>query len=219
MSLLDNQKSGVAARDYRRSGARLYSDGKLKRGFDFVVGALLLLTFIPVFVATAVAVKLDSPGPIFYRQIRYGRSARPFRIIKFRTMRPEPYAAFRQAKADDHRVTAVGAILRKTSLDELPQLINVLFGQMALVGPRPHPLPLDAQYRDLIPHYDDRYLVRPGITGLAQISGARGETSTVAQMAQRIEHDLAYVSGSSLWMDLRILIATVAVVGSGTNAY
>lgn len=203
----------------RHLDARRYSDGLVKRIFDVVVGGVLLIASLPILAATAAAVRLETPGPIFYSQHRYGHGGQPFRIIKFRTMRPEPDAAFRQATADDERVTRVGALLRRTSLDELPQLINVVLGQMALVGPRPHPLALDDQYRNLIPRYDDRYLVRPGVTGLAQVNGARGETPTVAHMARRIESDLTYVSACSLSLDIRILVATVGVVMSRKNAY
>lgn len=203
----------------RHPDARRYSDGLVKRLFDMAVGGVLLVVFLPVLAVAAAAVRVETPGPIFYCQHRYGLGGEPFRIFKFRTMRAELDAVFRQATADDERVTRVGALLRRTSLDELPQLINVVLGQMALVGPRPHPLALDDQYRDLIPRYDDRYLVRPGVTGLAQVNGARGETPTLAHMARRIENDLTYVSASSLLLDIRILLATVGVVVSRKNAY
>jgi putative colanic acid biosynthesis UDP-glucose lipid carrier transferase len=174
------------------------------------VGALLGLILIsPLLSMVAIAVRLDSPGPVLFTQPRYGRNGEVFRVYKFRTMTAaasrEP---FRQASAGDLRVTRLGRVLRRTSVDELPQLFNVLRGEMSLVGPRPHPPALDETYRELIPNYMYRYSVRPGMTGLAQVRGHRGPTPTVQSMEQRVALDLAYIAEWSLWLDARILVRT-----------
>jgi putative colanic acid biosynthesis UDP-glucose lipid carrier transferase len=164
---------------------------------------------------------LDSRGPALFRQTRTGLNGRQFRIYKFRTMTvQEDGAVIRQATQGDARVTQIGRMLRKTSLDELPQLINVIRGEMSLVGPRPHALAHDKYYGREIPAYERRFAVKPGITGWAQVNGARGETATVADMQRRVDLDLWYVEHRSLALDLKILAWTVvAEITRRTNAY
>jgi putative colanic acid biosynthesis UDP-glucose lipid carrier transferase len=195
-------------------------DGVLKRGFDLLIGtAALAILAIPMLVC-AIAIKLTSPGPVFFRQKRYGLSGEEIRVWKFRSMRVcEDGAQVKQAGRDDDRVTPMGRILRKTSLDELPQLFNVLDGSMSLVGPRPHATAHNEQYRPLIDGYMLRHKVKPGITGLAQVSGARGETETLEKMERRVEFDHRYIREWSLWMDVKILLKTALVVLRQENAY
>ncbi|MBN1395437.1 MAG: undecaprenyl-phosphate glucose phosphotransferase [Pirellulales bacterium] len=195
-------------------------DGLAKRLCDLVFGGLILLLAAAPMAAIAAAVKFTSPGPVFFRQRRYGLDGREIRVCKFRTMKVcEDGARAVQAVRDDPRVTRVGAILRKTSLDELPQLFNVIGGSMSLVGPRPHPNALNEEFRARIGGYMLRHKVKPGITGLAQVNGARGETDTPDKMEKRIEFDHCYIREWSLWMDLKIMLKTVVVVFSGKNAY
>ena len=187
---------------------------------DFVLSALILLLVSPLMLLIALAVKLDSPGPVFFKQARNGWSGKTFSIWKFRSMyvhQPEA-GQVKQATRNDPRVTRVGAFLRRTSLDELPQLLNVLGGSMSLVGPRPHAVQHDAEYSQRIDSYFARHNIKPGITGLAQVRGLRGETSTVEQMQQRVEADIEYINNWSLWLDLTILLRTVGAL-TGRNAY
>jgi lipopolysaccharide/colanic/teichoic acid biosynthesis glycosyltransferase len=164
-------------------------------------------------VLVALAIRLDSPGPVLFRQTRTGLNGRVFRIYKFRTMRVlEDGPEVRQACRGDARVTCVGRILRRTHLDELPQLLNVLRGEMALVGPRPHALAHDQHYGREIPAYRLRFQVKPGMTGWAQMNGARGETPTLEHMQRRVELDLWYVENRSFWLDLQILTRTAFAV-------
>lgn len=195
-------------------------DGVLKRGFDLVVGtALLALLAVPMGVIAGL-VKWTSPGPAFFRQKRYGLSGEEIRVWKFRTMRVcEDGATVTQASKNDSRITPVGALLRKTSLDELPQLFNVVGGSMSLVGPRPHASAHNEQFRAQIDGYMLRHKVKPGITGLAQVNGARGETETLDKMERRVEFDHRYIREWSLWMDLKILVKTALVVFKQENAY
>jgi Undecaprenyl-phosphate glucose phosphotransferase len=191
-----------------------------KRAFDLLFASLALLLLTPVLVAAALLIKLDSAGPIFFLQHRYGFNQKPFRIIKLRTMRTlEDGAVIRQAKADDPRVTHVGSRLRRWSIDELPQLFNVIKGDMSLVGPRPHALSHDREYERRIALYARRHNVKPGITGWAQIHGHRGETDTDEKMQKRVEHDLYYIDNWSLGLDLQILIRTALSPASYRNAY
>lgn len=196
----------------------------LKTIEDRVLAAFLLVLVAPVLALIAVAVKLDTPGPVFYRQRRHGFSREPIAMLKFRTMHtalcdPIDARSVRQATRDDPRITRVGRILRRTSLDELPQLWNVLMGDMSLVGPRPHAVAHDQHYGDLIDDYLGRHRVKPGITGWAQVHGFRGETRTLDEMRRRIELDLEYIDNWSLWLDLRILLRTAVVGFAGTQAY
>ena len=192
----------------------------MKRVFDVVVAAALLMLFVPVFVAVAVAIKLDSSGPVVFVQRRYGFNQQTFRILKFRSMDvAEDDRMLRSATRRDARVTRVGRILRRLSLDELPQLLNVLRGEMSLVGPRPHALAHNQQYERTIADYARRHNVKPGITGWAQIHGLRGEVVSEDTMRSRVEHDLYYIDNWTLGLDLRILGHTVLSPKVFANAY
>ncbi|WP_429944603.1 undecaprenyl-phosphate glucose phosphotransferase [Escherichia coli] len=181
-----------------------------KRIEDVVVSSIILLLISPVLCTIAVIVKVTSPGPVIFRQIRYGMDGKPIRVWKFRAMTVmENDTKVIQATKNDVRVTKVGKFLRRTSLDELPQFFNVLFGQMSVVGPRPHAVSHNEQYRSLIQGYMLRHKVKPGITGLAQINGWRGETDTLEKMEKRIEYDLMYIRSWSVWLDLKIIFLTV----------
>ncbi len=212
-----------------RVGSRPMNDWAAvqKAVFDRVTSLILLLAAAPVMAAIALVIRLDSPGPVLVRQQRHGFNNRLFTMLKFRTMyvqgrRPDDEAV--QATKGDPRVTRVGAVLRRLSLDELPQLVNVLLGDMSLVGPRPH-LPAtragDRLFHDVVPEYDTRHRVKPGITGWAQIHGLRGETRTEAQIEQRVAYDLYYISHWSLGLDFRILLKTFLneIVSRSGNAY
>jgi putative colanic acid biosysnthesis UDP-glucose lipid carrier transferase len=192
----------------------------LKRASDMVFSLCILALISPLLLAIAIGVKRSSPGPILFKQRRYGLDGRKIVVYKFRTMTvAEDGDLVRQATRNDSRVTRFGAFLRRTSLDELPQFINVLQGRMSVVGPRPHAVAHNELYRKLIRGYMIRHKVRPGITGLAQVRGFRGETDTVDKMQARIECDLAYLRNWSLALDLQIIIKTVAVVLGKQNAY
>jgi putative colanic acid biosynthesis UDP-glucose lipid carrier transferase len=192
----------------------------VKRAEDLLLAGLLLLACLPLMLLIAAAVKLSSPGPVIFRQRRHGLDAREIVVYKFRTMGVlEDGPEVRQAQAGDPRVTRVGAFLRRYSLDELPQLVNVLQGRMSLVGPRPHAIAHTELYRKQIRGYMFRHKVRPGITGWAQVNGLRGETDSPEKMKARVEHDLAYLSDWSLALDLSILTRTFWVVFQGRNAY
>ena len=195
-------------------------DGIVKRVLDAILAlALLLALAIPMSVI-AILVKLSSAGPIFFRQRRYGLDGREILVWKFRSMKVcEDGDQVKQATRDDDRTTRIGAILRKTSLDELPQLFNVLNGTMSLVGPRPHASAHNEEYRGQIHGYMLRHKVRPGITGLAQVRGFRGETDTLEKMERRVECDHQYIREWSLLMDIKILFRTIFVVFSKQNAY
>ena len=195
-------------------------NGLIKRVVDLVGAIIALAIFAIPMTVVAALVKLTSPGPVFFRQRRYGLDGRSVKVWKFRTMTVcEDGDNIRQAQQDDDRTTRIGAILRKTSLDELPQLFNVLMGNMSLVGPRPHALAHNEQYRKLILGYMLRHKVKPGITGLAQVSGFRGETDTLEKMEKRIEYDHRYIREWSVWLDLKILLKTVWVAWFQTTAY
>jgi lipopolysaccharide/colanic/teichoic acid biosynthesis glycosyltransferase len=185
-----------------------------KRMFDVIVAGTALLFFAPLLVAVAVAIKMTSRGPVLFFQRRYGYRNRSFKIYKFRTMRMDAcdVRGVRQTVQGDSRVTAVGRILRKTSLDEIPQLINVIRGHMSLVGPRPHVpgmLAAELPYEDLVPYYFQRHAARPGITGLAQVNGCRGSTVEPNRAISRIDYDLVYIENWSLSMDIRIIARTI----------
>ena len=191
-----------------------------KRALDLGIAIPLLFLLAPVLVGIALWVWLDSPGPVLFRQRRLGLNGRPFHIFKFRTMTVlEDGDRIVQAHRNDARITRVGAILRKTSLDELPQLINVIKGEMSLVGPRPHALAHDRLYATVIRNYQQRQQVKPGITGWAQVNGFRGETPTVEAMMRRIEFDLWYANNHSIALDFQILLRTARVVLVQRNAY
>jgi putative colanic acid biosynthesis UDP-glucose lipid carrier transferase len=194
--------------------------GVAKRVTDVGLSALILLLLLPLLVAIAVAIKLSSPGPIIFKQRRYGLDGREIAVYKFRTMRVTEDGAFiRQASRTDNRVTRVGRVLRRSSLDELPQLINVLQGRMSLVGPRPHAVAHNEEYRKLIKGYMMRHKVLPGITGLAQINGWRGETSNLEDMEARVNFDLDYLRHWSPLLDFKILLLTIVKVFRDDKAY
>lgn len=200
-------------------------DQWIKRGIDLFGSALALLLLSPFLAMVAVWIKWDSPGPVLFRQNRWGVSAEPFSIYKFRSMTHATSAAaasgevVTQTTAQDARVTRVGAFIRKTSIDELPQLINILLGDMSFVGPRPHAAGHNKEYRGLIKGYMLRHKVKPGLTGWAQIHGFRGETDTLDKMAGRIAYDLEYLRNWTPVLDIYIVMRTVYVVVSGKNAY
>ena len=192
-----------------------------KRLTDLLFGGAALIILLPFLALLSILIKLDSTGPALYCQQRRGRNREIIKVYKFRSMYQDNSgtAAFKQAQKDDPRVTRIGAILRKTSLDELPQLINVLQGSMSLIGPRPHPIPLDEKFKHVIPALNSRYAVKPGITGWAQINGFRGETTRVEDMVARIEHDRHYIKHWSIWLDIKILAKTAIKGWTHTNAY
>ncbi|HVY88849.1 MAG TPA: sugar transferase [Hyphomonadaceae bacterium] len=193
--------------------------GVSKRAFDILAagGALVLLS--PALLAVWAAVRLESRGPGLFHQRRGGYQGRPFYILKFRTMRSCESRSIAQAKKGDDRTTPLGKILRKYSIDELPQLINVLMGDMSIVGPRPHALAHDRHFSTLDRRYAGRHRARPGITGLAQVSGARGPTDTEDKIFQRTTFDLGYVSGWSWKMDIGIILRTARVLAKDANAF
>lgn len=181
-----------------------------KRLFDIIVASVVIVTVLIWFVPmVGLVIRLTSPGPVVFVQLRTGRNGRPFRCFKFRTMTYEKDAPFKQATKNDCRVTPVGQFLRKTNLDELPQIINVFLGDMSIVGPRPHPLQLDAQHWYTLPGYPDRYALKPGITGLAQVRGCRGETAQLIQMQHRVRFDRLYINKRTFMFDLLICWWTI----------
>lgn len=193
---------------------------RLKRACDVAAAAALLLLFAPLLVLVAVAIRLESKGPALFRQRRTGLNGAVFQIYKLRTMTvTEDGAAVRQAVAGDARVTRLGALLRRSSVDELPQLLNVLKGDMSMIGPRPHALAHDQFYGALLPAYAARFRARPGLTGLAQVTGHRGETRTLNCMAKRVAADNAYVDGWSIGRDLKIVAQTLLLLLRDPNAY
>jgi putative colanic acid biosysnthesis UDP-glucose lipid carrier transferase len=195
-------------------------DAALKTITDFLFGSMMLLIAAVPMAFVAAAIKLTSPGPVLFRQRRYGLNGEEIMVYKFRSMRVcEDGAAVPQATREDPRVTPIGRLLRKTSLDELPQLFNVLQGRMSVVGPRPHAVAHNEQYRKLITGYMIRHKVRPGMTGLAQVNGLRGETETIEKMRERVRYDLEYLRHWSPWLDVKIILKTILVVLRSRNAY
>ena len=195
-----------APEDARRAAA--------KRAFDIFFGTLMLIGFAPIMAIVALLIKLDSPGPVFFRQKRHGFNNQEIRVWKFRSMRPDKKAEdgiIRQVTSDDDRVTKIGRILRKTSIDELPQLLNVLKGEMSLVGPRPHAVGMtteEVEVHKLVSDYAHRHRVKPGITGWAQINGSRGPVHTAEEVRERVRLDMEYVNRSSLLFDLYVMLMT-----------
>lgn len=188
---------------------------------DRVLAAIILLLISPLMALIAVGVKLSSPGPVFFKQYRHGWDGKLIRVYKFRTMKIHAEAAGKvtQASLGDPRITPFGAFLRQTSLDELPQFFNVLQGYMSVVGPRPHAIEHNEEYKDNVDRYMLRHKVKPGITGWAQINGYRGETDTIQKMKKRVEHDLYYIEHWSLWFDLKIVLLSVFKGFTQRNAY
>ncbi len=196
-------------------------NGIIKRISDILLSSIILILISPVLLALAIGVKLSSPGPVLFKQYRYGVDGNKILVYKFRSMRVHKEASFvKQATKDDDRITRFGHFIRKTSLDELPQFINVLQGRMSIVGPRPHAVSHNEEYRKLIKGYMVRHMVKPGVTGWAQVNGFRGETQTLDKMESRIRYDLDYLRHWSLYLDLWIIFRTVIVVFKGDeNAY
>lgn len=193
----------------------------LKAVEDKTLAAVLLVLLAPILLIIAVAVRVESPGPVIFRQTRYGFNNEKFVIFKFRSMIhcPEEGTKTVQASRGDSRITRVGQFIRRTSLDELPQLLHVLIGTMSLVGPRPHAVDHNEEYAKLIRGYFARHNMKPGITGLAQVNGFRGETDTIDKMKERVQYDVYYTEHWSVWLDLRILLRTAYVVWFCKNAY
>jgi polysaccharide biosynthesis protein PslA len=211
-----SQISSVGSNPVVLIGERPLKDWRAatKRVFDLVIGSLMLVTLSPLLGLIALAIRLDSPGPIFFRQPRLGFNNRVFSCYKFRSMQhaSADLSGGLQATRGDLRITRLGKWLRALSLDELPQLLNVLKGEMSLVGPRPHPLNTKAEdrlYTDVVAKYAFRHRVKPGMTGWAQINGWRGETKTLDQIENRVACDLAYIENWSVWFDVRIMVLTL----------
>jgi putative colanic acid biosynthesis UDP-glucose lipid carrier transferase len=195
-------------------------DSVVKNVSDFVLASLILILLSPLMLSITLVVKLTSPGPAIFKQRRYGLNGEKIVVYKFRTMKvSEDGSRIQQAHLNDPRITRIGAFLRRTSLDELPQFFNVLQGRMSIVGPRPHAVAHNELYRKLIKGYMLRHKVKPGITGWAQVNGLRGETEVLEKMQRRIELDLYYLQNWSIWLDLWIIMRTVWVVLRGDNAY
>lgn len=191
---------------------------------DWLLGVGLLVLFLPIMAIIAIAIRLDSPGPIFFRQPRHGWNDRVIRVFKFRTMidSATDVSGTRQTTRDDDRITRVGRFLRRTSLDEIPQLINVVRGEMSVIGPRPHPIGMKTEEKlchEIVSGYAQRHKMKPGITGWAQIHGWRGATETSYQLRKRVEHDIYYVENWSLWLDFKILLMTAVKGFGGPNAF
>ncbi|MES2992053.1 MAG: undecaprenyl-phosphate glucose phosphotransferase [Pseudomonadota bacterium] len=192
----------------------------VKRISDVVIGSIILILISPILLAIAIGVKLSSPGPAIFKQRRNGLDGGEIVVYKFRSMRSQDNGpVVRQATKDDPRITRFGAFIRRTSLDELPQFINVLQGRMSIVGPRPHAVAHNEQYRQLIKAYMVRHKVKPGITGWAQVNGHRGETDTIEKMQARVEYDLEYLRNWSLGLDLQIIVRTIRLVFFDRHAY
>jgi exopolysaccharide biosynthesis polyprenyl glycosylphosphotransferase len=192
----------------------------VKRSIDIVGAAIALIMFAPLLLMVALLIKLDSRGPVFFRQARHGYNNGVIRVFKFRTMTAmEDGEHFTQAVRNDPRVTRVGRMLRRTNIDELPQLFNVLSGEMSLVGPRPHATAQNRAFAGQLSRFFCRHRVKPGITGWAQVNGYRGPTETVEKMRQRLEHDLYYIENWSLLLDIEILVMTLFTRTAYTNAY
>lgn len=203
-------------------GSRVEGHARIAKAVeDRLLALMILLLLAPLMVLIAIGVKLSSPGPVFYRQKRNGLGGREIDVWKFRSMRvhAESNGKVTQATINDPRVTRFGRLLRASSLDELPQFINVLQGQMSIVGPRPHAVAHNHYFRERLDGYMQRHGVKPGLTGLAQVSGFRGETDTIEKMAQRVECDISYINCWSIWLDLRIILRTPWVLLKRTNAY
>jgi undecaprenyl-phosphate galactose phosphotransferase/putative colanic acid biosynthesis UDP-glucose lipid carrier transferase len=191
-----------------------------KRVMDVVIASAALIFLMPVMALTALAIKLDGPGPVIFRQHRKGFNGRRFVMFKFRTMTvQEDGDVVTQATRNDSRVTAIGRLLRSTSIDELPQFLNVLYGEMSLIGPRPHALVHDNYFQNILSDYAFRHHVKPGLTGWAQCNGARGATPSVAHISERVKLDLWYINNWSLWLDIQILIKTFFEVLRKREAY
>ena len=213
------QSAGSAFR-WKAPAIDLAATSKLKRALDLLGAAAGLFLLAPLLVLVALLIRLDSPGPVLFRQRRTGRNGEIFTVYKFRTMRVlEDGPTIAHATRNDHRTTRLGQLLRRSSIDELPQLLNVLKGEMSLVGPRPHAVAHDEQYAALLANYRQRFRARPGITGLAQVNGLRGEIVDLADMAERVEADLEYIGCWSIGLDIEILVRTLLLGPVHPKAY
>lgn len=197
---------------------------KVKRAFDVVVAGIALIALLPLLLIVGLLVRATSRGPVFFRQQREGLNGSTFEVLKFRSMRTDEcdLTGVDQTVRNDPRVTWIGRIIRKTSIDELPQLINVLRGDMSLVGPRPHVPGMKAGgvlYRDLVPYYDLRLRMLPGLTGWAQANGLRGETANARLARARIDHDIAYIRNFSVWLDIKIILKTMRSEFAGGSGH
>jgi Undecaprenyl-phosphate glucose phosphotransferase len=201
------------------SGPDWAMDRLLKRSFDIVVAAAVGVFLLPLLLIVMALIKLDTPGPVLFRQTRHGYNNKPIDVLKFRTMMVNDEKEFRQTTRDDPRVTRIGRILRRTNIDELPQLLNVIRGDMSIVGPRPHAVSHNQMYDGQIARMSRRHNVKPGITGWAQVNGLRGETDTFEKMRARVEHDLYYIDNWSFAFDIKILLMTIFSKKSYENAY
>lgn len=193
----------------------------IKRMEDLILGFLICLLILPLCILIALVIKVTSPGPVLFKQYRTGVNGETFEVYKFRTMKihNEPTDMITQAIKNDPRITPVGFYLRRTSLDELPQFVNVIQGHMSIVGPRPHALAHNIYYKDLVESYMKRHKVKPGITGWAQVNGLRGETDTLDKMKKRVQYDLWYIDNWSLWLDIKIIALTILKGFVNKNAY
>jgi lipopolysaccharide/colanic/teichoic acid biosynthesis glycosyltransferase len=208
----------VTSADKTVSRPRSSAQTTVKYAIDAGLSALGLIILSPLLALVAIAIKIDSPGPIFFTQLRNGKDGKTFRIYKFRSMRHATENQFKQCTSGDSRVTRLGQFLRKSSIDELPQLINIVKGDMAIVGPRPHAVEHDQKYIGKIAGYAHRYNVLPGLTGLAQVRGLRGPTDEIDDMAKRVSSDLEYVKRWSLTLDIAIIAWTIPSVLKAKNA-
>lgn len=222
MPYMQRSRIGLSGRLHTlelQSRPSLLVDGFLKRLFDLVAATVALIVLSPLLLLVSLAIKLDSRGPVLFRQIRHGFNNQPIRVLKFRTMvAGSDGAPFRQATKNDSRITQVGRLLRRTNIDELPQLFNVISGEMSLVGPRPHAVEHSAAFASQIKMMGRRHNMKPGITGWAQVSGLRGETDTPEKMLKRIEYDLYYIDNWSFFFDVKILFMTLLSKRAYTNA-
>jgi Undecaprenyl-phosphate glucose phosphotransferase len=221
--IIIDQINNLPVLSFERTKLSYLHNRVIKRLFDIVFSSLVLLTvFLFLFLFASIGIKLSSPGPIFFKQKRKGYRGKPFVCYKFRTMHvtPQEIADKLQATPDDPRKFKFGHFLRKTNLDEFPQFLNVLKGEMSVVGPRPHPLYLDEKYQDIVKEYNVRFFAKPGITGWAQVNGYRGETRDVEAMRKRVEHDIWYIENWSFGLDIKIILMTIFKMFKGDpNAY
>jgi putative colanic acid biosynthesis UDP-glucose lipid carrier transferase len=228
--VMDPQTTEMATQRTRRIGGLLAvelqrgrmtaTEHVIKRAIDVTLAGIALFALSPLLLIVALAIKLDTPGPVLFRQTRHGFNNLPFRILKFRSMSVmEDGAVVQQARRVDARVTRVGKWIRRTSVDELPQLWNVIQGEMSLVGPRPHAAAHDGYYEALLGDYAFRQHVKPGITGWAQVNGSRGETATIESMARRVQLDVWYVKHRSAWLDIKIMFLTAAQLFKNRQVY
>jgi putative colanic acid biosynthesis UDP-glucose lipid carrier transferase len=221
--IIIDQNNNLPVLSFERTKLSYLHNKVIKRLFDIVFSSLILLTIFPfLFLFASIGIKLSSPGPIFFKQKRKGYRGKPFVCYKFRTMHvtPQEIADKLQATPDDPRKFKFGHFLRKTNLDEFPQFLNVLKGEMSVVGPRPHPLYLDEKYQDIVKEYNVRFFAKPGLTGWAQVNGYRGATDDPELMRKRVEHDIWYIENWSFGLDIKIILMTIfKIIKGDPNAY